>query len=311
VHRIGSGPVLQYRPLKPIASGACSDRARSWPPIAKLTSPPIAATCLPASTRHTCSCHPCAAPLAGARTLTPRAWQLRGHPPPHSRCCRPVATSVPRAAHAATSRAPYPSPSVRRRSRSLLSPQLPSSSRHSTRARHHHCSLATVDRRLWCSSGPIHPTRSVTWAQKCSPTSPTEPATAGRPPHRRTPPPDRHRRREPATVSLLPPFAPNQDHRRPGLLPGRFPADQRLPAGRIRPVSHRRRRGIYLPCFLSWAETPEGTGPLDRAGRALLWAEPKCKVHFLNYLSISFDLIQIKFKSILNLIKLSEFCFQP
>jgi hypothetical protein len=34
-------------------------------------------------------------------------------------------------------------------------------------------------------------------------------------------------------------------------------------------------------------------GPLGRASRALLWAEPKCTVHFLNYLSISFELIQI------------------
>jgi hypothetical protein len=66
------------------------------------------------------------------------------------------------------------------------------------------------------------------------------------------------------------------------------------------------------PLFLQpWAKTPKGAGPLGRAGQALLWAEPKCTVHFLNYLSISFELIQIKYKSILNLIKLSEFCFQP
>jgi hypothetical protein len=142
-----------------------------------------------------------------------------------------------------------PSPSVRRRSRSLLFPQLPSCSHPSARARHHHRSPATVDRRLWCSSAPIHPTRSITRAQRCSPTSPTEPATAGRPPHRRIPPADSHRCREPAMVSLLPPFTPNQDHRRPGLLPGRFPADQRLPAGRIRPVSRRRRRGNFPPLF--------------------------------------------------------------
>jgi hypothetical protein len=149
-----------------------------------------------------------------------------------------------------------PSLSVRRRSRSLLFPQLSSSSRHSARARHRHLSPATVDRRLWCSSIPIDPTSSVARARRCSPTSATEPATAGRLPHRRTPLPDRHRRRKPATVSLLPPFAPNRDHRRPGLLPGCFPADQRLPAGRIWPVSRRRRRGISPPLSSPWAASP-------------------------------------------------------
>jgi hypothetical protein len=117
-------------------------------------------------------------------------------------------------------------------------------------------------------------------------------------PHRRIPPPDYHRCREPATVSLLPPFTPNRDHRRPGLLPGRFPADQRLPAGE--PLASG--GGGNFPSPVSLA------GPL---GRALLWAEPKCTVPFLYYLSNSFELIQIKFKSILNLIKLGEFCFQP
>jgi hypothetical protein len=142
-----------------------------------------------------------------------------------------------------------PSPSVRRRSRSLLFPQLPLSSHHSARARHRHRSPATVDRPLWCSSSPIHPTRSITRARRCSPTSPTEPATAGRPRHRCIPLLDRHRHREPAMVSLLPPFTPNQDHHRPGLLPGRFPADQRLPVGRILSVSHRRQRGNFPPLF--------------------------------------------------------------
>jgi hypothetical protein len=153
--------------------------------------------------------------------------------------CRQAATSAPRAAHAAAPVHLTTSLSVRRRSRSLLFPQLSSSSRHSARARHRHLSPATVDSRLWCS-----------------PTSPTEPATAGRLPHRRTPLPDRHRRHELATVSLLPPFAPNRDHRRPGLLPGCFPADQRLPAGRIWPVSRRRRRGISPPLSSPWAVSP-------------------------------------------------------
>jgi hypothetical protein len=162
---------------------------------------------------------------------------------------------------------PTPSPSVRRRSRSLLFPQLPSSFHHSARAHHRHCSPPTVDRRLWCSSGPIHPTCSITRAQRCSPSSPTELATAGRPPHRRIPQADRHHRREHATVSLLPPFTPNQDHHRPGLLPGRFPADQWLPAGRIQLVSHRRRRGNFPPLFPRLGRNTEETGPFSRAGR--------------------------------------------
>jgi hypothetical protein len=66
-----------------------------------------------------------------------------------------------------------------------------------------------------------------------------------------------------------------------------------------------------LPCFLSWAKTPRELGRLAEQAEALLWAEPKCTVHFLNYLLNSFELIQIKFKSILNLIKFSEFCFKP
>jgi hypothetical protein len=249
----------------------------------QVPSQPTATACLLTSTRYTCNNQPCAAPLASARTLAPRARQLRGRPPPHGRRCRPAATSTPRAAHAATGSAPYPSPSVRKRSRSLLSPQLPSSSHHSTRARHRHRGLATVDRHLYCSSGPIHPTRSVARAQRCSPTDPT---TAGRPPHRRTPPPDRHRHREPTTVSLLPPFSPNQGHHRPGSLPGHFPTDQRQPAGRIWLVSRRRRGGggwgIPLPCLLGWAETPRDLGRLAEKAEALLWAEPKCTVHFLN-----------------------------
>jgi hypothetical protein len=56
---------------------------------------------------------------------------------------------------------------------------------------------------------------------------------------------------------------------------------------------------------------PSKLGRFTEQGEALLWAEPKCTVHFLNYFLDSFELIQIKFKSILNLIKFSEFCFQP
>jgi hypothetical protein len=146
-------------------------------------------------------------------------------------------------------------------------------------------SPATVDRRLWCSSGPIDPASCVARARRCSPTSPTEPATAGRPSHRCTPPPDRHRRREPATVSLLPPFVSNRDHRRPGLLPGRFPANQRLPTDRIWPVSRRRRRGFPLPCFRSWTAWPSGPSP------AVGGAQVQSALSQL--FSNSFELIQI------------------
>jgi hypothetical protein len=92
-------------------------------------------------------------------------------------------------------------------------------------------SPATVDRRLRCSFGPVKPVSSIARALRCLPTSPTEPKTVGRPPHRCTPPPDRHRRHDRAPVSLPPPFTPNHDRRRPDLLPDRFPTDQRLPAG--------------------------------------------------------------------------------
>jgi hypothetical protein len=74
----------------------------------RVPSPPTAATCLPTSTRHTCNRHPCAAPLAGARTLAPLVGQLHGRPPSHGRRYRPATTSAPRAAHAATGPAPYP-----------------------------------------------------------------------------------------------------------------------------------------------------------------------------------------------------------
>jgi hypothetical protein len=68
---------------------------------------------------------------------------------------------------------------------------------------------------------------------------------------------------------------------------------------------------ISLPCFLGWAETLRKPGRLAEQAEALLWAEPKCTMHFLNFLSNSFELIQIKFKPFLNLIKFSIFCLFP
>jgi hypothetical protein len=101
-------------------------------------------------------------------------------------------------------------------------------------------SPTTVGRRLKCPFDPVDPASSVARALRCSSTSPTEPTTVSRPPHQRTPLPDCHHRHDRALVSLPSSLAPNRDCRRPGLLPGRFPADQRLRADRIWPVSHRR-----------------------------------------------------------------------
>jgi hypothetical protein len=143
--------------------------------------------CRPAATSAPRAAHaaatPCAMPLAA-----PGCWHRtrnRCAAATSSRCCcQPTAADQPPPLLHTPHMQPPPvhltaSLSVRRRSRSLLFPQLPSSSCHSVRPRHRHLSLATVNHRLWCSSGPIDPTHSVTRARRCSPTSPTEPATAG------------------------------------------------------------------------------------------------------------------------------------
>jgi hypothetical protein len=80
---------------------------------------------------------------------------------------------------------------------------------------------------------------------------------------------------------------------------GIWPGRHQLRCSRAPPLPHRDGPPAHV------------AGLLGRAGRALPSVEPKCTVHFLNYLSISFELNQTKFKSILNLIKPSEFCFQP
>jgi hypothetical protein len=56
---------------------------------------------------------------------------------------------------------------------------------------HSCCVPATVDPRPWSFSSPIDTTSSIARARGYSPISPIEPTTAGRPPHRCTPPPDR------------------------------------------------------------------------------------------------------------------------
>jgi hypothetical protein len=225
---------------------------------AELPSPPTTASCLPTSTRHACNGHSCATSLAGAWTLAPRARQLRGRPPPHGRRCQPAATSVPRTAHAATGPAPYPL---------ALGPEEKSITTFPT---------FTVELPPLHSSPPSPPSTAASSA----PPAPSTPPVASPElevalyPHQSRQPtpadhftdvplrPTAHRRRATATVSLPPPFALNRSHHRPGPLPGRFPADQRRSAGRISPVSHRRRGGggISLPCFLSWAEMPSRLG---------------------------------------------------
>jgi hypothetical protein len=145
-------------------------------------------------------------------------------------------------------------------------------------------SPSTVDHRVQCSSNPVDLISSVARALRCSPTSPTEPTTADRPPHQRTPPPDRHRRHNRALVSLLPPFAPNRDRHRPSLLPGRFPTDQWLPADRIWPMSCRR-RGECPPCFIGHGpKYPRGLGRLAEQ------AEPCCGLSPSALFQLSFDL---------------------
>jgi hypothetical protein len=147
--------------------------------------------------------------------------------------------------------------------------------------------IAFLDREDLPGASPLRPTPglvftflSTTEPWSTSPTSPFSPTSTTSTPRRRTPPPDRHRRHEPATVSLPPSFAPNWDPRRPGLLPGHFPSDQRLPAGPIRPVSRRRRGNSALPCFFGHGPKCRA-GPLGRAGLAMLWVEPGCTVFFI------------------------------
>jgi hypothetical protein len=82
--------------------------------------------------------------------------------------------------------------------------------------------------------------------------------------------------------TTLPPCSPDPPH-----------YTSSLGAAGIRSGRHQRRRSRAPPLPRRDGPPAQVAGPLGRAGRALLWAEPKCTVHFLNYLSISFELIQI------------------
>jgi hypothetical protein len=208
------------------------------------------------------ACHsPCARGNAVVAWSPPATSHQLGQPP---------ATSAPRDAHAAI--APCALISRCRGPKEKHPLYLDSSSRQLT---------VLLPCRLLLSSTVRTSPAPAPYAPPPASSSPFSLTSATPTPHRRTPPPDRHRRREPTTESLPPPYTPNRDPRRPGLLSGRFPTDQRLPAGRIRPVSHRRQGKFSPPLFLrSRAEMPKGTGPLGQAGLVVLWAEPKCTVTF-------------------------------
>jgi hypothetical protein len=249
---IGLSPVLQYRP-KPTRTagpsaifpsartpGRCSDRAAVGSDRAQRDS--ASSRCcsdrcqLPsASMRHTCS-SPCAALRADVRTLVPRVHD----------CCSAAhhltadaADQLPPPLHALhvqpSAVHPTPSQSVRRKKPftpfSPVTVELPPlhSSCHRRRA------SATVDRRLWSSSG--HTCSTPSTARVPGTSTPTStPASTPSPVCRRRLFPARARRRgELPTVSLPPPFASNQSHHHPGPLPGYFPTDQRWPADRISP----------------------------------------------------------------------------
>jgi hypothetical protein len=128
---------------------------------------------------------------------------------------------------------PTPSPSVRRKSHSLLFPELPSSSCHSTRP-----AIAAMARPpSTAASGHTCSTPSTARVPGTS-TSTLTPASNPSPVyHRRLFPARTRRRGELPSVSLPPPFASNRSHHRPGPLSSRFPSDQRRPADRISPAS--------------------------------------------------------------------------
>jgi hypothetical protein len=242
VNRIGPGPVLQYQQSRFQTAPEPSDRTllgQLPPPFTvalSLDRQLLVPRCHACSTRRACSRHP----VRHCHAVSP--WETLSLFFPQ----KPLndTTPLPLSPLAITPSSPHPCHRDAAAPREPLA-ITPANSRHSARAHHRHRSPATVDRRLWCSSDPIHPTRSIARAQRCSPTTLIEPTTASRPPHRRTPPPNRHRCREPTVVSFLLPFAPNQGHHRPGSLLGHFPADQRRPVGRIRPVSHRHQGGEF------------------------------------------------------------------
>jgi hypothetical protein len=91
---------------------------------------------------------------------------------------------------------------------------------------HRRRASATIDRRLWSSSGHTCSTPSTARVPGTS-TSTSTPASTSSPVCRRRLFPARARRRgELPTVSLLLPFSSNRSHHRPGPLLGHFPADQ-------------------------------------------------------------------------------------
>jgi hypothetical protein len=109
-------------------------------------------------------------------------------------------------------------------------------------SRHRHRVPATIDPRPWSFSSPIDTTSSIARARGYSPISPIEPTTAGRPPHRRTPPPDR------------PPLSSNRH--------GEPPAALRLNS---KPPSPRATPRLFT-CQPTMVGQPDFTGELPTSG---------------------------------------------
>jgi hypothetical protein len=139
-----------------------------------------------------------------------------------------------------------------------------------------------------------------------------QPPSACRPRcHRQARPPDRRRRGQPNSSKDSPLLTPKLGHPRRHFTPGRFPRLPASPVSRNRPGAAAQRRRPKLLCFWQWAASPGRASPYAGPSQKPEQAEPKCTVHFLNFFLNSFELIQIKFKPFLNLIKFSKFCFQP
>jgi hypothetical protein len=255
VRRIGPDSVLQYQPLKPTAPGACSDRAWSWPPTAKC--------------RHN-------------RLLPHASW-------------------LPRATHATTNRVQRLQPPL-----PLYAPRMQPPALHLTP---HPRSGIEVDHYSPHSyrrapATPLEPAiATVAWppstAASAAPLAPSTLLVA-----------------LPELKGALQPIQPQPaDHLtgaplRPIIIatvsPPRWASYRHSPQIKVtinrghsqaifpltndsRPVEFGQWAagvrgggwGIPLPCLLGWAETPRELSRLAEKAEALLWAEPKCTVHFL------------------------------
>jgi hypothetical protein len=148
---------------------------------------------------------------------------------------------------------PTPSPPVRRKSCLLLFPQLPSSSHPSAQARHRRRASATVDRRLWSSSGHTCSTPSTAALWGTSPASTSSLTSTTSTPHRSFSSRRDYRHCEPTPVRFPPSKGPNWVPPPLELVSWRLILWPRRQAGRISPASRRRRGGgdfppLFSPC---------------------------------------------------------------